>query len=322
MVQWIIESTTRWLAAATVVLAACASRDVAPIATTTPEELAAEGPVEIAWSQLRRDVSVEYPTVQVSIEGYTLPLLLDTGANTHLLVPGVAWYLDLDGERSLATARGAHGADSEVSLVQEVSLRVLRWPAGPPARIAIGDLPVRSRLLGFLSPQALVADGAARIDFRTNEMIPVPRGELARAVAREDAVRLTPICRTSAGVALFVVDADIGGVKGAFIVDSGSGTTGVFGGSEVGRALAPRARPDGTASASLGSVEETSSASARVRVAGLETTTNVSLIDVPARHRCASDAEGAPISGHLGLDVLRRCTVVIAKDEATLSCGG
>ena len=314
----------RLLLATSLFLGCAHGADRAPIVPTAPADLAATPPVPIVWRKVRLDSAVQYANVDVSIGGYTVPFVLDTGANGHLIVAGLAWYLGLrasDGGVEIPV-QGAHGEEVGTSTIDAVPYHLLHWPAVAPTSFLVADMPVRSRLMGFLSPQLLVGEGAATIDLRAGRMEPVPRSALDAAAARAGAVRAVPVCPRASGVAIFDVDVDVEGHRVPMTVDTGSGATTLFGQTDVGRALLPRARGPSEASAALDGVERTSTVpDVKLAVAGLEMRTTVSVIDRPPPDHCSGRPDVARTTvGAIGIDVLRRCVIVIASNDAVLRC--
>lgn len=304
-------------------LAGCAhGADRAPITPAVPAEAGATGPVPLTWSIVRRDSRVQYPTANVTIAGYTMPLVVDTGANGHLIVAGLAWYLGLRLPEGSTTVQGAHGEQIGVGSVADVPYAVPRWPAVGATSFLIADMPVRSRLMGFLSPQLLVGDGAAVIDLPRGTMEPVPRSALDVAAARPGATRARPVCARASGVAIFDIDVDVEGHRVPMTLDTGSGTTTVFGQTDVGRALMPRASGPAEASAALDGVEKTSTVpDAKLTVAGIDARIAVSVIDRPPATHCSGRPDIPRDSiGALGIDFLRRCVITIASNDAVLEC--
>ena len=92
--------------------------------------------------------------------------------------------------------------------------------------------------------------------------------------------------------------------------------------TDVGRALLPRARGPSEASAALDGVERTSTVpDVKLAVAGLEMRTTVSVIDRPPPDHCSGRPDVARTTvGAIGIDVLRRCVIVIASNDAVLRC--
>ncbi len=305
-------------------LAGCAHGAArAPIAPTDPATLTTDGPAPLVWSKVRGDTAIEFLMANVSIAGYTTPLLVDTGANATMLESGLAWYLGLDRTTArTTTVQGAHGDETEGTFLSNVSLHILGFPPIAPQYVFLGDMPVRSRLMGFLSPQALVGDGAARIDFAHATMASVPKTELDTLAARPGAVRAKPECPTKQGVALFVVDVEVDGKRVPLVVDSGSGSTSLFGQTEVGRVLAQKAGTTHESSAAIGSVESaTIVPGVKVVAAGGEARVQVSMIDRPPAGHCSASEVVSTSVGTLGIDFLKRCVFVVSAGAAVLWCG-
>ena len=241
-----------------------------------------------------------------------------------VIVAGFAWYRGLRAPEGAGAqnVQGAHGAEVGVSAIDDVPYHLLRWPAVAPTSFLIADMPVRSRLMGFLSPQLLVGEGAAVIDLRKGTMEPAPRSALDVAAARSGAVRAKPECARANGLAVFTVDVDVDGHRVSMVIDTGSGATTLFGQTDVGRALLPRARGSSEASAALDGVERTSTVpDVKLTVAGLEAKTTLSLIDRAPPDHCSGRPDVPRYSvGAIGIDVLRRCVIVIASNDAVLRC--
>lgn len=276
------------------------------------------GPVRLSWARVRGDTPGEFASADVSIAGYTMPFVVDTGANAHMMVSGLAWYLGIEGGRS-TVVHDANGEDADANVVAEQTYRVVGLPPPRPETFLVSDMPVSSRLLGFLSPQALAGDGAIVLDFRASTLEARPLAALDEEARRPSAVRARPTCPRADGLPLFAIDVEMEGRKAALRVDTGSMVTNVFVGTELGRVMAPLAKSDGLSTAALGGVAKTKTLRQRITVGGVESTVNVDVVEHDPPATCKG--EDTTTVGALGIDVLKRCVVTVTRRDAVVRCG-
>lgn len=258
-----------------------------------------------------------YPLVRARVRGVETSLIVDTGASHTVLD---VWLLEQLGVELVPSEQPGEGhAGEQVSTMQARSphLEIERWGPVPGDVLAV-RLPPLFRTLGLggvVSPQSLATRGTAVIlDLAAGSLGLVPLDEGLRQ-GEEASLGPARACRVGgepAG-AVYVVDAAIEGQRARLIVDSGAARTDVLVGSAAGRTLRRRATGGEASYTVSGRVEGRRVEGVALDVGRVTATLDLGLM--------AGRPSGAcPRDGHLGLDVLRRCVLVLAPDHLGARC--
>jgi len=275
------------------------------------EEREAAAPIDLQYDARLAAMGFPSPLVRATVRGETAAFIVDTGASVHTIA---SWLVDaakMPAAASRATTTGSTGVETTVRTVSGESLHV----AGRDGDIRLGDAIVvdfppifaEQRIGGLLSPQLLAAAGtAAVLDLQT------PR--LTFGPARPATVG-TRVCRNESSPfanRLYSAPATIGGTAGTMLVDTGATSSVVSASSPLGAALSTRPSTTSRAQGVGGPATVTRTVpGVSVQAGGAETTVPVA-IGNPAG-ACGAD-------GLIGMDVLRRCVLVLGESTFAWSC--
>lgn len=289
----------------------------------------AAGPAPGASPSVPRTLPIRYdealarrgfpsPVLEVTVNGVTGWVLVDTGAGIHTLA---AWFVEKAGlvpDASLMDKVGARDASGErlwLRFLDDVPLGLERTGTLRLAVAAVADFPREfesARIAGLLSPQSLLREGEAlTLDLRSPSLGirgAAPRSEAPSGSARLDA------CRSRSehvpGL-LYAAATTFEGRAARLLVDTGASLTRLAG--DAGAAVGlPR---DGSRDQlGVGGVREPMAIARGVRVAvgGLEQAVDVAI---------GGGASGCGGDGLLGIDVLRGCRLVLTSAGGHLECG-
>lgn len=309
-----------WL---TIAAAACGPRAPAALPHDVGAPVADAGAAAEAWPPEKRHCDLDYvvnghpfasPVVRATVGGVETTMLIDTGANTHILAGWLARkaHLELRALDDRAPTRRARRAEHP-------ELALDGWGPIPDRPMLVVEVPEKLEELGiggFVSPQQLatrdrlVVLDLERAEMRTaepHEVEALPGRLLGRGPARVCSDEDFQLGRTLA----FVVKATLEAHDVELLVDTGAATTDLLIDSSVGKALALKTveKKEGTAG----------KARARVLVGGklalgeVEATVDVNVLAGGKDAFCPHD-------GVVAMDVLRRCTLVFAPASMTGTC--
>jgi predicted aspartyl protease len=256
------------------------------------------------------------PLVDVIVSGQPTSMIVDTGASHHIVASWIA------GDAGTSGAPGGAGIDHAGKTVQLArfeggNLVVSGWGRVPTPETLVAALPAalqRHGIGGVLSPQTLVDDSrAVTLDFRKNTMTDAPVDEALRALAAQPGTEMKGEVRDcNVGGHLMFVKATIGGQAVEAQIDTGATSTTVQAASEAGKALRPRAKGQASAVAASGVFTVPAAEGVRVAVGAFEMDTTVDLVPGGA-FQCGNSA-------FLGMDVLRRCVMVVGAGVFAAKC--
>jgi len=271
------------------------------------------------------------PVANVWIGRDRAPLVIDTGANGHVLTEGLRWYLGLPsiddpnrGRVTIVTDDGEYGVGTDVhdaagrpAWTQRIrsvglDLGLERMQTETPLMSANLEPLDAVGAFGFFSPQAIAEDDRPLV-------IDLAHHELRLAGARDGArpfergTRLTPACKSPTGVPLFVADVLVDGLPARLIVDTGADRTELSAGGAIGAHFATRphraamrARLGGTGQA--------------VRIDGVEVTVGSHRARTSVMVAAYDHVSPCETVGALGNDVLSPCAIVVGRTRASLVC--
>jgi len=278
------------------------------------------------------------PTLTAVIDDVAMRLVVDTGANVHVVDETIAFWAHVPAITPAATSTvmddGTTIEIREVPTGLDASATMVELGFRGPASLRLGipglDAPTvlltRSLsplaevgLAGLFSPQRAVPRGAALdVDLASGSLRFLAPSEADEALgAREGWLALSPICATNDGVPLFAVHAQIEGRPIDLVVDTGASATLVVAQSEVARALSARATETSSRFALGGHSEVRIARDTEVRVG--DSQVHVAVDIQSAEPRECGDAT-IQLEGALGSDVLRHCRLIIGRDRAALRC--
>ena len=298
-----------------------------PSPSTAPQEGAATDTTRRAV--LRYELNghkFPLPLVHGSIEGEPVWMLVDTGANSHVMASWIARKVGLS-----MHALGGIGSDHTGRAVNAYTVRRPRivideWgPLGADAML-VTDVPEPIARIGigaFVSPQWLAAQGdAVVLDLSAGEMHIARWLDASRELDARGGRDLAPtgarLCEDSAstikGLA-FVLAASVDGHPVELLLDTGAHRTDLLTTSKAGRALATRAKPNREqVYAASGLVHTTAVPGAQVRIGNWAMTSELDLVSGVADPSCPRD-------GVVAMDALDSCTLLLGRKRFRGRCG-
>ncbi len=262
------------------------------------------------------------PIVHGKVAGVPTLILVDTGANAHIISGWLARKAQLTTRAFGDTGVDHSGHSIETRRATHPQLHVDNWGDLPDEPMLVTDVPDAVTRLGigaFLSPQQLSnEDVSVVLDFQKSEMRTMRRGDTLENTSGS-ALALDPprICLDKdsplQGLA-FVLHAKIEGSDADLLLDTGAHHSDLLMGSKVGKALQPRSEPSKeSVYAASGKVTPRTVKNAHMQVGGLEMTRDVDLIP-------GKEDEFCPRDGVIAMDVLKKCVIVLDRRTASGLC--
>ena len=265
------------------------------------------------------------PLVTGTIAGQPALMLVDTGANSHVIAGWLARKLGLSMKKLGDVGTDHVGKSIATFRVEKPDMAIDDWGTLVPSPVLATDVPEVIEKLGigaFISPQRLVEEGdAVMLDLLKGELrpalwdeahyelsargVPLILGDLGRACEENEG----PI----KGLA-FVVPATIDAQRVDLLVDTGAQHSDIFNTSTAGQRLTAQStvnkEPMYTAS---GKISARKLKGARVTAGSFSILTDVDLI------AGAGDAS-CPRDGVLAMDVLRSCALLLGRSKVYGRC--
>ena len=306
----------------------------ASLAASLPESSAvAAAPVEA--NALPRRVGLRFdlngrkfplPLVHGTVAGEPVWMLVDTGANSHVIASWVARKVGL-AMKPLGDVGSDHtGRAVTAYTVEHPGVTIDDWGTLTDGPMLVTDVPEPIARIGigaFVSPQWLAGAGdAVVLDLTNREMRSAPWEDAVKALeagpGREVAPNGTRLCEDTAsaikGLA-FVLPASIDGHGVDLLVDTGAHRTDLLTTSKVGRVLAGRARPSKEQMyAASGLVKTSLVRAAAVKIGEFVLTTDIDLVPGVSDPVCPRD-------GVVSMDALASCTLLLGRKQLRGRCG-
>lgn len=287
----------------------------APVAEQAPS--ARKKLAKVRFDADGEDVGV--PLVDVVVGGQPTSLMVDTGATQHVIA---SWVAKQIGPTSPSMTTGVDHVGKNVTLtrLEGVDIQVSGWgPLGATGALVASLPPILQKqgIGGVLSPISLVKEGRAVVlDLRRGTLAEQAFEDASKALEAEAGVAVAGEVRDCGnGGALSFVKATISGVSVEAQLDTGATSTTVRAGAEVGVKLLPLATAQSSAYAASGIFTVPTVESAHVQIGGLDVATSIDLVKREPRTPCTND-------GHIGMDLLRRCTIVLGTKAFSAKCDG
>ena len=266
------------------------------------------------------------PLVRGSVGGEPVWMLVDTGANSHVVASWVVRKLGLP-MRSLGEVGSDHtGRAVSAYAVDAVRIVIEGWGSLAGGPVLVTDVPdpiARIGIGAFVSPQWLERDGDALVlDLGAGVMREAEWDEASRELdgvsGREIGTSGVRLCRDAASAIPgleFVLSAQVDGHPVDLLLDTGAYRTDLLSGSPAGRALAVRAKPSSEQMyAASGLVRTSVVRSARLRVGEWSLTRDVDVVPGIPDPACPRD-------GVVSMDVLESCTLLLGRTRLRGRCG-
>ena len=265
------------------------------------------------------------PIVMGTIAGQPVPMLVDTGANAHVIAGWMARKLGLSMKKLGDMGTDHVGKTIAAYRIDKPDMVLDEWgplEAGPVLATEVPEFIEKLGIGAFISPQRLVEDGDAVVfDLKKKELravwwdealyslsakgVPLVLGDGGRACQELDG----PIKGLS-----FVVPATVEGFRTSLLVDTGAQHSDVFVGSNAGQNLAERSvankEPMYTAA---GKISARRINGAIVTAGSFTMKSDVDLIAGAADESCPRD-------GVLAMDVLHNCTLLLGRTRFWATC--
>ena len=259
------------------------------------------------------------PLVRVTIAGHPSSMIVDTGSTDIVLSQSMVQRLGLKVSATKGSGPDASGRNVSVAELSEPHITVQGWGRVARARVLAAALPgVFNRLgiAGVLSPQRLVGPGmSVVISLASHQLLVVPNAVARTYVASQRGAKSSPVaCHNVGDMCLYSVKARIAGHAAQLLLDTGASITGIAGGSPAGRELIKSSHPsDGRHYVASGKVATCVLPFAKLSVGGVKARLKVLISP-------RSYTKGNGLDGRLGMNYLRRCTLVVGHTGGTLVC--
>ncbi len=263
------------------------------------------------------------PIVHGTVAGVPTLILVDTGANVHIISGWLARKAQLT-----TTSFGDTGVDhAGKSIIMRRAphphVHIDNWGDLADEPVLVTDVPDAITSLGigaFLSPQQLATEDASIVlDFQKSEMRQMRRGE-ALETTSGNALALDPprTCLDQQDSPLqglaFVLHVQVEGQATDLRLDTGAHHSDLLLGSKTGKALISRSEPsDESVYAASGKVTPRTVKNAQLRIGALEITRDINLIP-------GKEDDFCPRDGVLAMDVLKKCVLVLDRHTVSGLC--
>ncbi len=317
------------------VLAAACSPAASPPPPEPRARLAAVAPdTDATRTPLTRHAALRYeirgrafplPLVTGTIAGQPALMLVDTGANSHVIAGWLARRLGLPMKKLGDVGTDHVGKTIATFRIDKPEMTIDQWGALTSGPVLATDVPEVIEKLGigaFISPQRLVEEGDSVV-------LDLAKGEIRSAWWDEAHYDLaasgSPLVMGDAGRACeetdgpihglaYVLPATIDSNRVELLVDTGAQHSDVFSSTRAGQALVaqsvPNKEPMYTAS---GKISARKLRSARIVAGSFSVTSDVDLIGGAADGSCPRD-------GVLAMDLLRSCTLLLGRSRMYGRC--
>jgi predicted aspartyl protease len=266
------------------------------------------------------------PLVHGSVAGTPTWMLVDTGANSHVVAGWLARQVGLPLKRLGDLGSDHAGRTIATFRVDHPQVTIDEWGAVPDGPMLATEVPPLIEELGiggFISPQRLVEGngGAVVLDFVAGEMRGTHYDDAIHKLGRGGS-SIAPnggrVCEDDAspiqGLA-FVIPANVEGRSVDLLVDTGAQRSDLLVSSSAGKALSARSVPNKEQLyAASGRMTSRTVHGATISVGDFSIRTDLDLIPGSADPYCPRD-------GVVSMDVLKACVLVLGKTSMSGRCG-
>ncbi|WP_394824084.1 aspartyl protease family protein [Pendulispora albinea] len=263
------------------------------------------------------------PLVHGAIGGEPTWMLVDTGANSHVIAGWLARKAKLDAKNFGDQGTDHAGHAITTSRVDRTQMTLDGWSALPETPTLVTEIPEAVARIGigaFLSPQQLAYDSALVLDLARAEMYTADSAQAAADLEGKGANPFTAAARACEdrdspirGLA-FVVPAMVDSVRVSLLLDTGAHRSDLLAHTPAGRRLLPRSVPNREqVYAASGKISTRTVRGAKVSVGAYTTVTDVDILPGESDSSCPRD-------GVLAMDILRSCIVVFDRSTLTGRC--
>lgn len=284
------------------------------------------GPRRVALKYELNGRKFPLPLVHGTVAGEPIWMLVDTGANSHVIASWVARKVGLS-MRALGDVGSDHtGRAVSAYTVDHPAVTIDDWGPLAEGPMLVTDVPEPIEHIGigaFVSPQWLAGAGEGLIlDLAAQEMRTAPWDEASQALDARPGEELAPrgarLCRDDAsaikGLA-FVLRASVDGHGVDLLLDTGAHRTDLLTTSAAGRLLSARATPSREQMyAASGLVKTSLVRAASIRIGDWSLTSDINLVPGVADPLCPRD-------GVVSMDALASCTLLLGRTGVRGRCG-
>lgn len=261
------------------------------------------------------------PIVRGKVGGIETNVMLDTGANTHMISAWLARRAGLELEAVGDSGTDHAGQTIHPYRTQRANIELDTWGRLPDRATLVTEMPAVIERLGigaFISPQQLATEDTfivldlERVEMRTankEEAGKITGHALGKGDARLCLDETTPLRSRS-----YVVSGEIEGRGVDLLVDTGAAMTDLLSTSDAAKALTPRSieNKDEVYSAS-GKVKPRVLKNAQIKLGDVDAIADVNILAGAPDKFCPRD-------GVVAMDVLRHCTLVFGPTTMTAFC--
>jgi predicted aspartyl protease len=303
----------------------------AQFAAWTPADVppsgSAEAPHVSRTVKLRFDLDgrpFPLPLVHGTVSGHPTWMLVDTGANSHVIAGWLARKVGLHVEKLGDVGTDHAGRAIPTFRVEHPEMAIDEWGKLADRPMLVTDVPEPIERLGigaFVSPQGLGEGAAVVVDFPAGEMhlasyddAQRDLGRRGRALSPQGGVACEDTESPIRGLA-YVIPATIEGQRVTLLIDTGAQRTDLLLDSRAGRALLSRSVPNKEQMfAASGRIKTRTLKVAHVAVGEWTARADVDLIPGTSDPFCPRD-------GVVSMDLLGSCVIVLAPGRMFGRCG-
>jgi hypothetical protein len=266
------------------------------------------------------------PLVHATVAGEPVWLIVDTGANSHVIAGWVAKKVGLP-MRPLGDVGSDHAGRAVTAYTVDHPAVVLdEWGPLADGPMLVTDVPepiARTGIGGFVSPQMLVsAEEGVLLDMPGRQMRSAPWDDAVKEIlahgGRDVAPNGTRLCEdTSSSIRglLYVLAASVDGHGVDLLLDTGAHRTDLLTTSKAARVLAGRAKPSKElVYAASGLVRTSLVRATEVKIGDWSITADIDLVPGVADPVCPRD-------GAASMDALDSCLLLLGHKELQGRCG-
>jgi hypothetical protein len=276
--------------------------------------------IALRYDETLAAIGFPNPLLRVTINGRRVWFIVDTGAGVHTIA---SWLVDaarIPTRASKGSVTGSTGAEQRVRAIGALRARLDDGRALSIPEGIVVDLPAvfkEHEIGGLLSPQLLTTRDAVVLDLTVPAMTFEPFPTAIARVRREgdEVAADARVCHNADSAfrnRLYAAPAIAAGIPGTLLVDTGATRTIAAPESRIGRQIGAQSI-DGMRTQGVGGNVTSSRRIPHVTIMAGGMTTAIDLTLGTVAGTCSPD-------GLLGMDLLRRCVLVLGESAFAWSC--
>lgn len=266
------------------------------------------------------------PIVKGTIAGQPVRMMIDTGANSHILAGWFVRKANLTAKKLGGGGTDHAGTKIETFRVEKPEIAIDDWGKLSATSVIATEIPKAIEKLGiaaFLSPQALVTEtDAVVLDLARAELRAAPWDEAKAELAqREGWVPLfegnARLCEQKSGaihVLSYVIPAFVDSQRVSLLVDTGAQHSDIFATSTAGKKLAPQSVPSKEAIYTAAGGMDTKV------LEGVSVSTGTFSVKSDVDIIAGGPDAWCPRDGVVAMDLLRSCALLLGKNKLDGRC--